>query len=204
MAINFQFRRNTAANWWSDNPTLCEGEIGLETDQQKYKMGDGLLDWHTLPYMREGTVVENGTALPTGGAITTYQYFYLTTADSTAKAAPGMYIHDGTGWNCIFYNAAYVWGNTGATPAFTAIPGQKFTWTQDQEITSCTVTFTRPGIISATKSGAYAFALPTMAGRTSKVLFSGAWTAAPLALCDITIEDDGTYLICSSSEIKAS
>jgi hypothetical protein len=198
MAIKIQFRRDTAAEWTAHNPTLSAGEIGLESDQRKYKLGDGVKDWRTLGYMREGTVVENGTTLPTGGDISSWQLFYLTADDSTAKAAPGMYVHDGTGWICIFYTSAYTWGNTGATPAFTAIPGQKFTWTQNQEITSCTVTFTRPGIISATKSGAYAFAVPTMAGRTTKLVGTGAWIAAPLALCTIMVEDDGTYLWISS------
>jgi hypothetical protein len=31
MAVRIQLRRDTAANWTSNNPTLREGEIGIET-----------------------------------------------------------------------------------------------------------------------------------------------------------------------------
>ncbi|KKL07037.1 hypothetical protein LCGC14_2590060, partial [marine sediment metagenome] len=32
MAVQIQSRRDTAANWTSNNPTLAAGEIGIETD----------------------------------------------------------------------------------------------------------------------------------------------------------------------------
>ena len=35
------FRRDTAANWTSANPTLAAGEIGLESDTGKIKLGNG-------------------------------------------------------------------------------------------------------------------------------------------------------------------
>jgi hypothetical protein len=44
------FRRDTAANWLSTNPTLSAGEIGLESDTGKIKLGDGSLDWDSLDY----------------------------------------------------------------------------------------------------------------------------------------------------------
>lgn len=37
MATKIQFRRDTSANWTSSNPTLDQGELGLETDTSKYK-----------------------------------------------------------------------------------------------------------------------------------------------------------------------
>ena len=50
MAVEIQFRRDTAANWTTNNPTLSEGEVGLETDTQAYKIGDGATSWINLSY----------------------------------------------------------------------------------------------------------------------------------------------------------
>lgn len=45
-----QFRRDSSGNWISANPTLLAGEIGYETDTQKFKIGTGSLAWNNLPY----------------------------------------------------------------------------------------------------------------------------------------------------------
>jgi len=50
MATQIQLRRDTAANWTSANPTLAEGEIGLETDTTYYKIGTGSTAWTSLAY----------------------------------------------------------------------------------------------------------------------------------------------------------
>lgn len=50
MAVQIQLRRDTAANWTSVNPTLAQGEIGVETDTDKAKIGNGADDWTTLSY----------------------------------------------------------------------------------------------------------------------------------------------------------
>ena len=50
MSTQIQFRRDTAANWTSNNPTLAQGEVGLETDTQAYKIGDGATAWTSLGY----------------------------------------------------------------------------------------------------------------------------------------------------------
>ena len=44
------FRRDTAANWVSENPVLSAGEIGLETDGNKIKLGNGSTAWNSLSY----------------------------------------------------------------------------------------------------------------------------------------------------------
>lgn len=46
----FQFRRDTAANWSSVNPILLSGEFGLETDTDQFKIGDGTTAWNSLAY----------------------------------------------------------------------------------------------------------------------------------------------------------
>ncbi len=50
MAAIIQFRRDTAANWTSNNPTLAAGEIGYESDNARYKIGDGSTAWTSLAY----------------------------------------------------------------------------------------------------------------------------------------------------------
>ncbi len=128
------------------------------------------------------------------------QMIRLTTADDTAKAAPGIYSHDGVGWSCISYESAYALGNLGATPSLTLIPGAAYTATVDAEITTFTAAFTRPGLVSITLTNAseYAVAQPTMTGRTSKLLAEAAWDGAATALSKALIEDDGTYIIVSA------
>ena len=39
MAVRIQLRRDTAANWVSNNPVLRPGEVGIETDTLKFKIG---------------------------------------------------------------------------------------------------------------------------------------------------------------------
>lgn len=46
-----QLRHDTASNWTSVNPILLEGEVGLETDTLKQKVGDGTTAWSDLPYL---------------------------------------------------------------------------------------------------------------------------------------------------------
>ena len=43
-------RRDTAANWTSANPTLLAGEIGIESDTNKIKLGTGSTSWTSLGY----------------------------------------------------------------------------------------------------------------------------------------------------------
>jgi hypothetical protein len=51
-----QQRRDTAANWTSQNPTLLAGELGYETDTGYFKIGDGSTAWTSLGYI-DGTKV---------------------------------------------------------------------------------------------------------------------------------------------------
>ena len=45
-----QLKRATAAQWTAANPVLYSGEIGLETDTNKFKIGDGTTAYNSLPY----------------------------------------------------------------------------------------------------------------------------------------------------------
>lgn len=55
MANRIQIRRDTAANWTSVNPVLAQGEVGLETDTGKMKVGDGGTAWNSLAYEFDAT-----------------------------------------------------------------------------------------------------------------------------------------------------
>jgi hypothetical protein len=50
MAVQIQLRNDTAANWTAANPILAQGEMGLETDTDLFKIGNGLSNWADLPY----------------------------------------------------------------------------------------------------------------------------------------------------------
>jgi hypothetical protein len=50
MATRMQQRRGTAAQWTAANPILAAGEIGFETDTNKFKMGNGSSTWSALQY----------------------------------------------------------------------------------------------------------------------------------------------------------
>ena len=50
MAITIQLKRGTAAKWIQTNPILALGELGLETDTQKFKVGNGVTPWSALRY----------------------------------------------------------------------------------------------------------------------------------------------------------
>ena len=71
MAVKVQFRRDTAANWASTNPTLSQGEVGYEYDTGKFKVGNGSSLWNALAYS-SGTTGPTGTT-PTvaAGTVTT-------------------------------------------------------------------------------------------------------------------------------------
>lgn len=64
MTSRLQQRRDTAANWTTNNPILAQGELGLETDTTKWKMGDGSTAWNSLVYAY--TAGATGPTGPTG------------------------------------------------------------------------------------------------------------------------------------------
>ena len=56
MSTQIQLRRGLASLWTSANPTLAEGELGLETDTLRLKIGDGTTAWGALAYYSTGQV----------------------------------------------------------------------------------------------------------------------------------------------------
>lgn len=64
MADIIQLRRDTAANWTSENPTLAAGELAWESDTGKFKIGTGSTAWTGLSY----STVATGPQGPQGTA----------------------------------------------------------------------------------------------------------------------------------------
>ena len=48
--IRIQLRNDTAENWTTQNPVLRKGEMGVEIDTRKIKIGNGTDHWTTLEY----------------------------------------------------------------------------------------------------------------------------------------------------------
>lgn len=81
--IQFQFRRGTSTEWSVSNPTLAAGEMGIETDTHRFKMGNGSTPWNGLAYGGlEGPTGLTGSTGPTGPT-------GMTGADSTVTGPTG-------------------------------------------------------------------------------------------------------------------
>ena len=93
MAAIIQFRRDTASNWTSENPTLADGEFALESDTTKYKIGNGSTAWTSLAYGGLGSIdtalidakgdLVGGTADNTVGKLTVGSNGQVLVADSS-------------------------------------------------------------------------------------------------------------------------
>lgn len=73
VAKRLQLRNDTAAHWIAANPVLLSGEIGIETDTTRMKIGNGSLPWASLPYFPSdtglGSVFDGGTPTSSYGTI---------------------------------------------------------------------------------------------------------------------------------------
>jgi hypothetical protein len=61
MAIQIQLRRGTALEWTNANTILSIGEIGVEHDTGKFKLGNGTSNWNSLQYF---TTIITGSSYP--------------------------------------------------------------------------------------------------------------------------------------------
>ncbi len=121
-----QFRRDTAANWTSKNPTLLAGELGYETDTHKGKVGDGSTAWKNLPYVWKTTVATgstNGTIAVDGTDVAVKGLGSAAYTASSAYAAAS-HNHDGRyvywGGNSAS-GSAWGWGTLTAANGYTQL-----------------------------------------------------------------------------------
>ena len=67
MADIIQIRRDTSSNWTSANPTLAQGELGVETNTSKVKVGTGSTAWTSLGY-----IIDTGGYAVTSGNLSQF------------------------------------------------------------------------------------------------------------------------------------
>jgi hypothetical protein len=79
MATRMQQRRGTALQWTTADPVLNAGEMGWESDTNKFKIGDGINHWEDLDYFLD--------AVALGGSID--DYIPLTQKDA-ASGVPSL------------------------------------------------------------------------------------------------------------------
>lgn len=96
MSRKIQLRRGTSSAWTSAATVLATGEIGLETDTGKFKIGDGATAWASLAYFGSTQYQPLDSDLTAIAALSTTSYgrSLLTTADAAALAtASGVTAH---------------------------------------------------------------------------------------------------------------
>lgn len=80
--IQLQFRRGTSSQWSAANPVLAAGEMGIETDTNQFKIGNGTSAWNSLSYGGiQGPTGATGATGPTGATGST---------GATGPAGPGI------------------------------------------------------------------------------------------------------------------
>lgn len=102
-------RNDKARAWSSVNPTLSKGEIGVETDTNKMKIGDGSTQWNSLKYFGgtensyQDNIEEDGKAI---GDIAVVK-----TLISEGKYSYTSYVWNGSAWAAMDgnYNAENVY-----------------------------------------------------------------------------------------------
>lgn len=106
-------RRGTAAEWNASNPILASGEMGLETDTNSFKFGDGTSLWSNLAYaggsefsgsvdwnnvLNKPTVSVNGDNIDGGPADAWYTWkdLKIDNSDANAVILDGVYVDGGS------------------------------------------------------------------------------------------------------------
>lgn len=86
MPVQIQLRRDTAAEWANVNPVLAIAELGLETDTNKWKLGNGNTAWNSLDYYQE--FVDNYTSTDIDKALSANigNTLYIISTDAYAQA----------------------------------------------------------------------------------------------------------------------
>ena len=99
MATRMQQRRGTASQWTSANPVLNAGELGWESDTNKFKIGDGTNHWADLDYFIDANSTVNpafGTSIVFEGATADSYETTLQVTDPTADRTITLPNVDGT------------------------------------------------------------------------------------------------------------
>ena len=129
--IQFALRGDTLARWTQFNPILSDREFVLETDTNKFKIGDGVNNYLNLPYGGlEGPIGPVGPGLEIIGTVPTVGANAQTTLNAAfPNAILGNGVFDQTTRNLWIYNEV-IWvniglvtGPTGPTGPISTTPG---------------------------------------------------------------------------------
>ena len=130
MATKIQVRRDAAADWTSTNPTLAAGEIGFESDTNKFKIGDGATAWTSLAYAPQDYITASSTTTFTNKTFD---------ANGTGNSISNIETAD-------FATAAFKDEDTMTSDSATAVASQQsikaYVDAEDANIASDTLTFT--------------------------------------------------------------
>jgi len=112
--VRIQLRRGTYNQWNSANPILAAGEIGIETDTNTFKFGDGVTAWNSLDYALSDTVddyiplsekgVANGVATLDGSG--KVPYAQIPSIDELSQDAVNSALVAGTGITKVYNDGA--------------------------------------------------------------------------------------------------
>lgn len=108
--VRIQLRHDTTTNWSLVNPVLLEGEIGLETDTNQMKMGNGVDDWNTLEYAGPQVIVDQtynsaSANAQSGTAIAGANFLQNTSTSQYSVCTGGAYTRNTEGNIFIGYQA---------------------------------------------------------------------------------------------------
>ena len=200
-----RLRRDTAANWTSNNPILAAGEPGVESDTTKIKYGDGTTQWTSLPYVTgdggSGAFTTlSASSTVSGNGFSTYLASPPAIGGTTAAAITGTTITANTAFSGpLNGTVGATTPNTGAFTTLSAsstVSGTGFSTylasppaiggTTAAAITGTTITantaFSGPhnGTVGATTPNTGKFTNLTWTGYTAETVYTGGTTTGTI------------------------
>jgi hypothetical protein len=175
MATRIQLRRDTAAQWTANNPTLSTGEAGYESDTGKLKIGNGSSAWSSLAYVKTALTDTTGDYVATVSGTDG-----VTISGAGAGAAVTVANSDKGSSQNIFKNVAVSGQSTIVADSnddtLTVVAGTGVTLTTNA--TTDTLTITNAGVTSVNDSTG---AIVNVALTTGKLSQFAATTSSELA-----------------------
>jgi len=116
VAVIIQLRRGTASEWTAANPVLAQGEMGVETDTLKVKIGNGSSNWASLPYFTQGAAGQSAYQIAVANGFVGTQAEWLASLEgATGPAGPANTLSIGS----VTSGATAAVSITGASPTQT-------------------------------------------------------------------------------------
>lgn len=91
-------KRKTASEWALENPILQDGQIGIESDSRRFKVGDGATTWNSLDYAVDNyfyghNEVTTLTSLPISKRVVIATVVSATTLSLSSTLSAGLDLH---------------------------------------------------------------------------------------------------------------